>query len=130
VTRQRDQRPSGQSWPKSRRLSKRWEYLAVQRSGQRRVTSDLIILWRANRRQVSRLGVTVSRKVAKQAVRRNRIKRIIREVWRRLEPTDQPALDVIVIARPRAVRATFQEIREQLETFWTRGGRPGGGPST
>ncbi|MFH2007284.1 MAG: ribonuclease P protein component [bacterium] len=129
MTRQREQRPS-QSWPKSRRLRKRWEYLAVQQSGQRRVTSDLVILWRATRRTVSRLGVTVSRKVAKQATQRNRIKRLIREVWRTLPVSDQPPLDVAVIARPRAVKATYQAIRRQLEVFWKQVGHPADKPSS
>ena len=67
----------------------------------------------------SRLGITVSRKVAKQACRRNRVKRWIREVARRLSmERAAPALDIVVIARPRAVGASYQDLRQQLERFW------------
>ena len=51
----------------------------------------------------SRLGVTVSRKVG-NAVVRNRVKRRIREWFRRDRSAIGPGLDLVVIARPSAAR--------------------------
>jgi ribonuclease P protein component len=54
---------------------------------------------------VSRLGVTVSRKVG-NAVVRNRVKRRIREWFRRDRSSIGPGFDILVIARPAAARLT------------------------
>ncbi len=90
----------------------------MQRRARKHQTLDLVILSMPGRASTTRLGITVSRKVAKQAVRRNRIKRFIRESFRRLNLENAPALDIAVIARPRAVRASHQSIQQQLESFW------------
>ncbi len=112
-------RRAGHCWPKTLRLRKRREYLLVQRRARKHLTPDLVILWMAGRTPSTRLGITVSRKVAKQAVRRNRVKRWIRESFRRLDlDLATRPLDVAVIARPRAVRADYQTIQEQLASFW------------
>lgn len=61
----------------------------------------------------ARLGVTVSRRVG-NAVVRNRIKRRIREWFRRQSQQTTGAHDILVIARPAAARlrgaATFAEL--------------------
>ncbi len=114
-------RRAGHCWPKSLRLRKRREYLLVQRRARKHLTPDLVILWMGGRTPYTRLGITVSRKVAKQAVRRNRVKRWIRESFRHLDlDIASRPLDVAVIARPRAVRANFQTIHQQLTSFWDR----------
>jgi ribonuclease P protein component len=93
----------------------------VQRRAKKHLTADLVVLWMPSRRPNTRLGITVSRKVAKQATRRNRIKRWIRESFRQLdlESASRP-LDVVVIARARAAQASQQQIAEQLMAFWQR----------
>jgi ribonuclease P protein component len=112
---------TGHCWPKTLRLTKRRDYLLVQRRARKHLTQDLVILWMGGRTSSTRLGITVSRKVAKQAVRRNRVKRWVRESFRQLdlERALRP-LDVAVIARPRAVNANYQSINEQLTQFWDR----------
>ena len=111
----------GHCWPKTFRLRKRREYLLVQRRAQKHLTPDLVVLWMGGRTPATRLGITVSRKVAKQAVQRNRVKRWIRESFRclDLERCSRP-LDVAVIARPRAVNTSYHSIRQQLTDFWDR----------
>lgn len=67
----------------------------------------------------ARLGITVSRRVSKRAVDRNRIRRQIREsfrLWRnRLAP-----MDYVVVARTAARDADRRVLREQLEQLWQR----------
>lgn len=113
-------RRSGHCWPKTHRLRKRREFLLVQRRARKHPTADLVILWMPGRTAATRLGITVSRKVAKQATRRNQIKRWIRESFRRLDLDRGRPLDVAVIARPRAVRAGYDTITQQLQDFWDR----------
>lgn len=51
-----------------------------------------------------RLGLAVSRKVDRRAVGRNRIKRILRETFRHLQPQLTPG-SYVVVARPAAAAA-------------------------
>jgi len=46
-----------------------------------------------------RLGLAVPRSVG-SAVVRNRVKRLLREVWRELLPTVAPGYDYVLVARP------------------------------
>jgi ribonuclease P protein component len=86
-----------EGYPRSLRLRKRPEFLAVQRGGARLPARRLIVLWREGHER-SRFGLVVSRKVG-NAVTRNRVKRWLREAIRRGPSQDLPAVDVVVIAR-------------------------------
>ena len=81
---------------------------------------------------VCRVAYVVSRKVAKQAVRRNRIRRRLREAWRHLTVEHGLAShpDLILIAAPRAVQASYAELRTELRELLRRAGlwaRPAAG---
>jgi ribonuclease P protein component len=71
----------------------------------------------ANGLDHARLGVTVSRKVALRANRRNRIKRHIRESFRMHQPALR-GLDIVVVARSPANQAEAGTLRESLEKHW------------
>jgi ribonuclease P protein component len=51
------------------------------------------------------------------AVRRNRLRRLIRESFR-MHRQEMPALDVLVTARAAAASATNREVFESLARFW------------
>jgi len=116
---------NGCTFPKTARLRTRPEFQTLQQHGRRVPSRDLIILWQEGRTAATRLGVTVSRRVAKQAVRRNRIKRWIREAFRRLPDRDtRRSLDIVVIARSQALTSSFASIQRQLGQFWNRMDNP------
>jgi ribonuclease P protein component len=65
----------------------------------------------------ARLGLAVSRKHARLAVTRSRLKRLIRESFR----THRPALadrDVVVLPRVAAVSADAAALRRSLDALW------------
>lgn len=59
----------------------------------------------------------MSRRVAKRAVDRNRLKRMARETFRML---DLASLDFVVIAKAGAARASSPDLRSSLEHHFLR----------
>ncbi len=83
----------------------------VFEGGQRARNGFLGGVVRVNTLNHARLGLAVSRKASPHAVVRNRIKRVVREVFR--QRRDQlDALDLIIIAHPQAATATKAELAQ------------------
>jgi len=71
------------------------------RRGSRAVTEHFVVFCAAGLGERGRLGITVSKKVG-NAVQRNRVKRLIREVYRARAPGFQWKTDIVVLARKQA----------------------------
>jgi len=67
----------------------------------------------------SRLGLAISKKSAKRAVDRNRIKRIIRESFRK-NLQKLPPIDLVVMAKPVTKNTENQQIFLSLEQHWNK----------
>lgn len=105
--------PQPYGFSKSARILKRNEYLAIQRSPLRVVTENFIIYGRKRRRRVSRVGVTVSKKVG-NAVVRNRVKRLVRETFRTSKEALPSNLDYVLVARRQRPVGTLEDTRRQF----------------
>jgi ribonuclease P protein component len=99
--------------PRCHRLRKRPEFLALQEEGRRRVTAAFVVLLRTRPAPPSRLGITTSRKIG-NAPRRNRVRRLVREFFRRHQYAVQPPADILVIARPGAAALGAADVARQL----------------
>ena len=102
----------GQRFGKSERLTTRGEYLLVQRHGTRIHLRDLLVFVYP-RPQERRIGITASTKVG-GAVQRNRVKRLLREVWRRQRAALPLGNDIVFVAKRSATRLTYEELRQQF----------------
>ncbi len=69
----------------------------------------LVLYCRRNGRGVNRMGYTVSSKLG-GAVVRNRVRRRLREIARLNMPELKTGWDVVVVARSRAVAASYAEL--------------------
>lgn len=67
----------------------------------------------------SRLGLVVPKRICRSAARRNVIKRLIRESFRRLVPPALP-LDCVVRLRRNLEHADITAAREELANHWRR----------
>jgi ribonuclease P protein component len=106
--------PGGrEQFPKSARLRKRPEFLKLSRTGRKFHSAHFIILSGSNDRHETRLGITVSSKVG-NAVARNRIKRSLREFFRRHRFELGTGLDFLVIAKISAAGISSAEIAEEM----------------
>lgn len=62
----------------------------------------------------ARLAVVVSKKVAKQAVKRNRIRRVLKEAARKEFKTAEQARDLVLIVLPGFEASTLKEAQQKL----------------
>ena len=68
----------------------------------------------------ARLGLAVSRQVARRATTRNRLKRVIRESFRRHFAGGGPAIDFVVLPRSASASICNGRLFASLETHWIR----------
>lgn len=100
-------------------LKKRSDFLSIGKCG-KRFSCPFFVLITNKRSTLShhsdiRVGYTVSKKVSKKAVTRNRIKRRLREAVRQEAPYHASAgFDYILIARQAAETCPFDELTERL----------------
>ena len=66
-----------------------------------------------------RVGLTVSRRVSKKAVQRNRIKRQIRESFR-LRQAELSPIDFVVTAKVGSAEQENGELRNELDKLWCK----------
>ena len=86
-----------------------YEFRRVYNKGKSGVSPFLVVYARSNRGGKNRLGVTVSAKLGK-AVIRNRVRRRLREIFRLSQESMKQGYDIVLVARSRAVTATYREI--------------------
>lgn len=66
----------------------------------------------------SQFAVSVSKKIDKKAVKRNRLKRQIYEAVRTNLTKLKESFIVVIIARPPCQKATFKDLNESIQTFF------------
>ena len=108
--------PPRLSFPKARRLTRSAEFLRVRQEGAAQ-RGSLLTLGILNPAAPGgfRAGFVTSKRIG-EAVARNRVRRRLREIVRRHQHRIAPAVWIVMIARPAAAKATYQ----QLEDEWLR----------
>ena len=71
------------------------------------------MIWIDSQTGQPRMGLIVP-KFQTSAVARNRLRRRLREIWRRDIQIQQPPGDLVIRARREAYEASFKELRSQL----------------
>ncbi|MGA7936836.1 MAG: ribonuclease P protein component [Kovacikia sp.] len=120
--------------PKANRLRRRKDFSAVYQRGIRRKSKHLT-LFVLKQKQVqhpgsreagvppvtfpeqmpARIGISISQKVSKRAVIRNRIKRQIRAALRQLLPGISCNRSLVIVVQPQAVQCDYLQFLRELE---------------
>lgn len=79
----------------------------------------LLLLARPNQLPVARLGTVVSKKNARLAVQRNRLKRLLREQFR-LSQQELAGLDIVALAKPGLWQQDNAAIVTLINQQWAR----------
>ena len=105
-----------ETYPKTARLLRRRDFLAVQRRGVRIHGRYLVAILSRSSAATFRLGITASKKVG-NAVERNRVKRLLRENFRRRFRDWPDGYDMVLIARKSATTASFDDLGREISSL-------------
>ncbi|MDX9821234.1 MAG: ribonuclease P protein component [Syntrophales bacterium] len=101
------------SFRKDERIRNRRDFQIVYDGGVRRGSEHFVVVSLKNSSGATRLGITVSKKVG-NAVKRNRIKRLVREFFRLNKARLPGARDIVVIARRHRDALTYMIVSREL----------------
>ena len=108
--------------PKENRLRDRRDFRAIYSQGIRQNSLHLILRALSTSKleqklliEPTRLGISISQKVSKKAVVRNRIKRQIRAAFRELLPIISPGWKIVIVVRSRAIECKYEHFLRELK---------------
>lgn len=101
-------------------MTRRPEFQRVQARGFRTHGRYMTLLMLPNQLPVSRLGIVASRRLG-TATRRNRAKRLVRELFRGNKAA--PGLDIVVMPRREMPGVDFASLRADYRSALSRGER-------
>ncbi len=108
--------------PKINRLRKKKEIDRVFAKGKGLREDYLSLRAAQNGLDSTRFCFIVSHRVSKDAVGRNKIKRRLREISRSLMSRLKTGYDIVIISSPGLKDRDFWEIKDNLETLFSRAG--------
>ena len=97
---------------KEERIRRRADFLRISRDGAKHQTRHFRLSMCPNSLPHRRLGITVGKHVG-TAVKRNRVKRLLREFFRRHKAC-LPAGDIIIMAKKGAAELGYHQVEEEL----------------
>lgn len=105
------------SFPRAVRLLLPTEFSHVFQNGTRSSDACFVVLVCGSGGESARLGLAVAKKAVAQAAGRTRIKRTVRESFRKMRG-ELPAVDIVVQARAAAGHRDNAELRASLDWHW------------
>lgn len=106
-------RVRSESFPRQLRLRRRAEFRAVQERGRKVHTTHFLLFVLEAEPGDTRLGITASRKVG-SAVVRNRLKRYLREVFRRHRDEFPRDKSLVVLVKHAAAELDAQAVASEI----------------
>jgi ribonuclease P protein component len=110
---------NGNQFKKSDRLLKRFEFITLSNTGKAIQNRFFIVVFRHGAKNRTRMGVTVSKRVG-CAVTRNRVKRLVREIFRLKRDRITTTMDINVIAKKPAADISFDQAGASLEELFAK----------
>lgn len=97
-------------------LTARSHFLDVQKAQKKWISKSLVLQIRPNNLDVIRIGFTVTKRVDKSAVRRNRIKRRLRSACADiLSQYAKPGYDYVLVGRRETLTIEYKKITGDLK---------------
>jgi len=101
------------------RLTQASEFNRVFQCNRRSSDRCWTVLYARNQLSDARLGMAISKKCAKRAVDRNRLKRLCRDSFRQHKQSIA-GFDIVLLAKPTSVSASNEELCKSLLMHWSK----------
>lgn len=112
--------PGRLSLPRQKRVREGRDFIRIKSKGQRLAQGSLLLNWMPAA-GIARLGVITSRKVG-SAVTRSRVRRLLRESWRRHQHEISSPVDLVLVARPSIAGKPLATVEADLLAGLRRAG--------
>ncbi len=96
------------------RIKKKKDFQQIQENGDKFFSKHFIIFSLKNNDNQNKIGITISKKVDKRAVVRNRLKRYIREIYRTNKEKILDNHKLVVIAKKNAGNLKYHDVKREL----------------
>jgi len=100
-----------ESLPPQERIRKKKDFLIIYKKGSRYKSKYFNLIYLSNTLAYSRVGVVASKKIG-NAVTRNKVKRWIRELFRRNKNLLEFPMDLLIVATSEMREASWAELKE------------------
>lgn len=104
---------AGEGFGSDARLKRRTDFRRIQSKGRRVHTTSFIVVLSPTQAPAGRLGITVTKKVG-NAPARNRIKRVVREVFRRNRELFPAENDIVFIAKRNLGALSYASLLDEV----------------
>jgi ribonuclease P protein component len=105
-----------ESLRKAERLRKKADFEIIAREGLRRHTRNFLMIARKNDQGFARVGVVAGKKLG-NAVERNRVKRSVREFFRRNKDHVASSTDYVIVGKKGAQDLPYAHVVAELSTL-------------
>lgn len=95
-------------------IKKNKDFLKLYKKGKYYVAKYLVLYALNNRSNINRLGITASKKFG-GSVKRNRMRRLIRESYRYYESQLKEGFDLVFVARSCEELPNFSEVKKEMK---------------
>ena len=98
------------------RIKRHFDFVEMREAPFKAFTKSFVLQMRPNEQKETRVGFTVSKKISKSAVVRNRLRRQMREIVRLSSElqTKYTSHDFILIAREEALQRSYQQLTDDF----------------
>jgi len=103
------------------RLRSKTDFANVFKHGKAAANHQFVVYVKKSEAESFRFGVSVSRKIG-GAVVRNRIRRRVKEIVRRMEPEMRKQVDIVCIVRKAALELDHEGLQRSLRHVFRRAG--------
>ena len=103
------------------RIKKHFDFIEIKDTNTKAFTHSFVLQIRPNDKGTTRVGFTVSKRIAKHAVARNHLRRQMREIVRLCPKLQElyPSHDLVLIARSEALNRTYQQLNDDFNYLLT-----------
>lgn len=103
-------------------LKKKTDFDNVYKKGKVFGNRNFTLRYLKNGKNANRLGIIVSKKVSKRAVKRNKLRRQIREAYRKIDTSVKPGYDLIITAKASCLDEAFSVLEKSIHHLFLKEG--------